>query len=134
MLPQHTHTRGTARHGTAGSCTLEDELCAPDVGPLRGSLSRRGLAASLVVDLALALCYLQEQRVLHRDIKPDNILLFASHGHGHGRHAAGQRGRGGLLLSLGRGQHPRAVLADFGFGLRMTHSRSVLEYSCRVQL
>ncbi|XP_052005459.1 serine/threonine-protein kinase 32B-like [Xyrauchen texanus] len=35
-----------------------------------------------VCELALALCYLQRSHVIHRDVKPDNILLD-EHGHVH---------------------------------------------------
>ncbi|XP_067314270.1 serine/threonine-protein kinase 32B-like isoform X2 [Pseudorasbora parva] len=35
-----------------------------------------------ICELALALCYLQREHIIHRDIKPDNILLD-EHGHVH---------------------------------------------------
>jgi len=63
-------------------------------------------AALILEDVAAALEYLHSQRVLHRDVKPDNILLSPC------APAAGPRSRGAR-------QQYRAVLADLGFAVRL---------------
>ena len=78
--------------------SLEQEL-ARHGGALLDS-GPRGTVASILVDIASALVYLHNQQVLHRDIKPDNILLLPAT-------TDPQQGP------------PRAVLADFGFAVRM---------------
>jgi len=77
----------------------------------RGQLEERE-ALAILADVARALAEAHERGIVHRDIKPDNILLAA------------EQGRDAKESSSGAGL-PRAKLTDFGLARHMVQSESL---------
>ncbi len=119
---RHPHVTNLIEIGEEdGTCFLVMEFV--DGGDLKGLIARRGqlperLALEIVRDVACALVEAHERGIVHRDIKPGNILMSA-------QPMAGESPAQAVEAAIAAGIKPIVKLTDFGLARHVEQSASL---------